>query len=362
MNTGTTTTVDERIVEMRIDNEKFEAGAKKTISILESLDRSLNKIGSDNVDGFDNIEKSLDKVTDRFSAMGIVGDQIMRNLTNKAMELVGQLKNMSTMLTTQQIGAGWDKYAGKVEAVQTIMASTNNLVGEGLKWANQEEQLAGVTEQLQRLTWFADETSYSFSDMVNNVGKFTAAGRDLEESVTAMQGISTWAAISGGRPAEAGRAMYNLSQALGLGAVTAIDWKSIELANMATYEFKQQAIDTAAELGILKKVGEGVWETLGGTQVTVEKFRDTLSVGKGENKEQWFTSDVLLKVLDRYGSFAQLVADAQDAFGYDSATYVLSDLKNYEKMLDGDSDAAEELRKNTAKLGITIDDLKVNSM
>lgn len=351
-------TVDQRIVEMRIDNEKFEAGAKKTISILESLDRSLKGLGEENATGLDTIEKSLDKVTDRFSAMGIVGDQIMRNLTNKAMELVGQLKNMSTMLTTQQVGAGWDKYAGKVEAVQTIMASTNNLVGEGLKWANQEEQLAGVTEQLQRLTWFADETSYSFSDMVNNVGKFTAAGRDLEESVTAMQGISTWAAISGGRPAEAGRAMYNLSQALGLGAVTAIDWKSIELANMATYEFKQQAIDTAAELGILKKVGEGVWETLGGTQVTVEKFRDTLSVGRGENKEQWFTSDVLLKVLDRYGSFAQLVADAQDVFGYDSATYVLSDLKNYEKMLDGDSDAAEELRKNTAKLGITIDDLK----
>ena len=48
--------------------------------------------------------------------------------------------------------------------------------------------------------------------------------------------------------------MYNLSQALGMGAVTTIDWKSIENANMATYEFKQQAIDTAVELGRLKKV------------------------------------------------------------------------------------------------------------
>ena len=350
MNTGSTT-VDERIVEMRIDNEKFEAGAKKTISILENLDRSLNKIGSENVDGFSSIEKSLDKVTDRFSAMGIVGDQIMRNLTNRAMEVVGQLKHMSTMLTTQQVGAGWDKYAGKVEAVQTIMASTNNLVGEGLKWANQEEQLAGVTEQLQRLTWFADETSYSFSDMVNNVGKFTAAGRDLEESVTAMQGISTWAAISGGRPAEAGRAMYNLSQALGLGAVTQIDWKSIELANMATYEFKQQVIDVAEQMGTLKRISEDAWETAEGHTVTIESFRENL-------KDKWFNSDVLLEVLNNYGGFAQLVADVQDTFDYDSATYVLSDLKNYEKMLEGDAEATEALRKSTAKLGVTIDDLK----
>lgn len=352
-----TNMVDERVVEMRIDNEKFEAGAKKTLRILESLDAGLNKIGSQNADGFDDIGKSLDKVTDRFSAMGIVGDQIMRNLTNKAMELVGQIKNISTSLTTQQVGAGWDKYAEKVQAVQTIMASTNNMVGEGLTWANQEEQIKGVNEQLERLTWFADETSYSFTDMVNNVGKFTAAGRELEESVTAMQGISAWAAISGGRPAEASRAMYNLSQALGLGAVTAIDWKSIELANMATYEFKQQAIDTAVELGKLKKVGEGVWETLGGNEVTIEKFRDTLTFGRGDSKEQWFDSDVLLSVLNRYGDFAQLVQEVQNTFGYDSATYVLSDLKLYEDAMNGDSKAADKLKINIDALGVSMDEL-----
>lgn len=350
--------VEERVVEMRIDNAKFEAGAKKTISILEELDRSLKGLGKEHADGFDSIENSLDKVTDRFSAMGIVGDQVIRNLTNKAMELVGQLKNVATMLTTKQIDAGWSKYAEKVEAVQTIMASTNNLVGEGLDWADQEEQLAGVAEQLERLTWFADETSYSFTDMVSNVGKFTAAGRKLDESVTAMQGISAWAALSGGKPSTASRAMYNLSQALGLGAVTTIDWKSIELANMATYEFKQQAIDTAVELGKLRKVGEGVWETLGGNTVTVEKFRDTLSFGKGDTKENWFSSDVLLAVLNRYGDFAQLVKQTQDAFGYDSATYVLEDLKEYEKLLNNAGDAQKFLKETSEDLGVSLDELK----
>jgi hypothetical protein len=356
MNAGNTT-VEERIVEMRIDNEKFEAGAKRTINILESLDRSLKGLGEENATGLDTIEQSLDKVTNRFSAMGIVGDQVMRSLTNKAIELVGQIKNLSTMLTSQQVGAGWNKYASKVEAVQTIMASTNNLVGDGLKWADQQAQLEGVTEQLERLTWFADETSYSFTDMVNNVGKFTAAGRELEESVTAMQGISAWAAISGGKPAEAGRAMYNLSQALGIGAVTAQDWKSIELANMATHEFKQQVIEVAEEMGTLHKVAEDTWEVANPTTknadtiVTVENFRNALA-------QKWFNSDVLLEVLNRYGDFAQFVADVQEDFGYNSATNVLQDLKDYEESLKKAGKSEEFLKEKSKELGVSMEVLR----
>ena len=97
---------------------------------------------------------------------------------------------------------------------------------------------------------------------------------------------------------------YNLSQALGMGAVTTIDWKSIENANMATYEFKQQAIDTAVELGRLKKVADGLWETTeGGFEVTIENFRNSLSFGRGTDAIKWFDSDVLLSVLNRYGEF-----------------------------------------------------------
>ena len=301
-NTSGSTTVDQRIVEMRIDNEKFEAGAKKTIGILESLDRSLKGLGQENADGFDKIGNSLDKVTDRFSAMGIIGDQVMRNLTNKAMEFVGQFKNVTTMLTTQQIDAGWNKYADKTQAIQTIMAATSGKIEDGF-FANQAEQLEWVNEQIEKLNKFTDETSYNFLDMVGNIGKFTAAGRELEESVVAMEGIANWAAISGGRPAEASRAMYNLSQALGLGAVTVQDWKSIENANMATYEFKQQVIDTAEELGTLRKVAEGTWEVVNPTtnnadvEVTVENFRGALA-------QKWFNSDVLLTVLNRYGEFS----------------------------------------------------------
>lgn len=345
-NTIGSSTVDERIVEMRIDNAKFEAGAKKTISILESLDRNLKGISEENVDGFDNIGKSLDKVTDRFSAFGIVGDQVMRNLTNRAMEMVSQVKNMTTMLTTQQIGAGWNKYADKTSAIQTIMAATSGKISDGT-FADQAEQLEWVNEQIEKLNKFTDETSYNFLDMVGNIGKFTAAGRELEESVTAMEGIANWAAISGGRPAEASRAMYNLSQALGMGKVTQLDWKSIENANMATYEFKQQVIDVAEEMGTLKKIADGIWEDMDGHEVTVESFRENL-------KDGWFDSDVLLKVLNRYGEFSDVLLNVSDATGK-TATEILHQIKAFKetgRVADWLSPYIQELTKDEYELGL----------
>lgn len=322
----TTTTVDERIVEMRIDHDKFEAGAKKTISILEKLDNSLSSLGKNNSDGLDQITGSLDKVTNKFSVMGTIGDQVIRNLTTKTMELVSQMTRLGRELTIDQVGAGWSKYADKTSAVQTIMAATAKDIGT--KFVDQADQMAYVNAELEKLNWFTDETSYNFLDMVNNIGKFTANGRDLEESVTAMQGIATWAAISGGRVQQASQAMYNLSQALGVGAVTQMDWKSIENANMATYEFKQQVIETAEEIGNLVKVGDGIWQIAeglegAGQQVTVEGFRENL-------RYKWFDSDVLLRVLNTYGEFANVLKDVSNATGK-TATAILQEIDSYEK-------------------------------
>ena len=49
-------------------------------------------------------------------------------------------------------------------------------------------------------------------------------------------------------------AMYNISQAIGVGKMTSIDWKSIENANMATKELKKTFIEVAAAQNNLKKV------------------------------------------------------------------------------------------------------------
>mgnify|MGYP001320359541 CR=1 FL=1 len=70
--------------------------------------------------------------------------------------------------------------------------------------------------------------------MVSNIGKFTSAGVELETATSAMIGIANWAAMAGGGINEASRAMYNLSQSIGMGGVKLMDWRAIENGNIAT--------------------------------------------------------------------------------------------------------------------------------
>ncbi len=84
-------------------------------------------------------------------------------------------------LSIDQVTSGFAKYEEKATAVQTIMNATGKSIDE-------------VNEQLEKLNWFTDETSYSFTDMVSNIGKFTSNGVDLGGAVTAMMGIANWAA------------------------------------------------------------------------------------------------------------------------------------------------------------------------
>ena len=272
--------IDNRIVQMQFENSQFEKGVKESTKSLENFKKTLDfkeiqKAG----DSFSlaKMAQGIDDLNKRFSALGIAGMRVIQNLTDKAMNIG---TNFVKSVSIDQISSGFEKYADKTKAVQTIVNATGKDIGF-------------VDDQLSKLAWFTDETSYNFVDMVSNIGKFTSMNIPLDTSVTAMQGIATWAAASGQGINEASRAMYNLSQAVGAGAVKLIDWKSIQNANMATAEFKQTAIDVAKELGTLSKAGKA-------GSVTIENFDQTLQKG-------WFTRDVLLKTLEKYGEYADAV-------------------------------------------------------
>lgn len=284
------TSIDQRIVEMQFDNNQFERGAKQSIETLDKLDKSLDlRESAKNLTALsdagknfnmDGVASGIEIVQQKFSALEIMGITALQRITNQA---ITTGENLVKSLSLDQIGEGFGKYEQKTTSVQTIVNATG-------------ESIDSVSEKLAKLNWFTDETSYNFTDMIGNIGKFTSMGIDLNTSVTAMEGIANWAAISGQGVNEASRAMYNLSQAIGVGAVKLMDWKSIENANMATKEFKETAIETAKALGELNAQGE----TAKGTAVTVENFSSTLS-------DAWFTSDVLLKTLNKYGEYADEV-------------------------------------------------------
>lgn len=338
--------VDERVVEMRFDNAKFEKNVQTSLGTLDKLKSALNfDKSTKSIEGmqrsfasidFSKFANNVQAIADRFSTFGIVGDQVIRRITDGFLNLGNTIVKTAKELSIDQIAAGWSKYGEKTSAVQTIMAATaKDFTDTGV-------QMEYVNDQLDKLNWFTDETSYNFLDMVNNIGKFTSNAVDLKTSVTAMQGISTWAAISGANTAEAGRAMYNLSQAIAVGSVKLMDWKSIENANMATAEFKQTAIDTAVALGTLTKTGDGTYKTLKGNEVSAKNFNSALS-------DAWFSSEVLLKTLDQYGGFSNYLFDASEKTSM-TATELL-------KAVDSYREGSLDITKVSKRTGIAISEL-----
>lgn len=337
------TTVDNRVVQMRFDNEEFEKKASKSLSTLDRLKNALK---------FSGASKNLDKVNESFKEVdanpllkaiegingGLTTMVAKATLVNRATNaLIDTTKRFVNSMTLDQVNAGWDKYAEKTSAVQTIMSATSK------DFKDTGVQMNYVNSQLEKLNWFTDETSYNFTEMVGNIGKFTSNGIKLDRSVTAMQGIATWAARSGANANEASRAMYNLSQALSTGAVKLIDWKSIENANMATAEFKENVIEAAVALGKLKKKGDGTYVTMKNNAVSVQNFNNALS-------DAWFTSDVLLNVLDRYGGFTNKLYEVSSATDL-TATQLLSAVDKY-------AEGTLDLQAYASMTGVDVEELR----
>lgn len=282
------TTIDQRVVEMRFDNKQFEQNVNTSMSTLDKLKQKLNLSGASK--GLENINaaaknnnlsalgNAASTVASKFSAMEIMGVTALANITNSA---VNAGKRMVAALTIEPVKTGFNEYELKMDSVKTIMASTG-------------ESVQTVNKYLNELNEYSDQTIYSFSDMTQNIGKFTNAGVKLEDAVMAIKGISNEAAVSGANANEASRAMYNFAQALSAGYVKLIDWKSIENANMATVEFKQQLIDTAVELGTVTKAADGMYMTLDGNAFSATKnFNEVF-------QDQWMTSEVLVETLKDY--------------------------------------------------------------
>ena len=281
-------TVDERVVEMRFDNKQFETNAAASISTLAKLKQSLNLKGASK--GLEDINSaakkvdmnslgtSVESVSMKFSALQVMGVTALSRITNKAIDAGERIVKA---LTIDPIKTGFQEYELKMDSVRTIMASTG-------------ESVETVNKYLDELNEYSDRTIYSFSDMTSNIGKFTNAGVKLEDAVIAMKGLSNEAAVSGANANEASRAMYNFAQALSMGYVQLIDWKSIENANMATVEFKQQLLDTAVACGTVSKAADDMYVAGEHSYNLQQMFKDGL-------KDQWLTTDVLLETLKKYG-------------------------------------------------------------
>ena len=281
--------IDQRIVEMQFDNAQFEKGISTSLKSLDNLEKGLKLDGASkglqsvanaaNSMNFDGLQSGIYAVQQKFSALEVIGITALQHITNEA---ISAGETLVKSLSMDQISAGWEKYGAKTKATQTLVAQGNSL--------------EDVNKQMEQLNWFTDETSYNFTDMQENIAKFTATGKGLEESVTAMEGIALWAAASGQNAATASRAMYQLSQAMGAGVMRKEDYKSIQNASMDTDEFRQKCLDAGVALGTLKKNADGTYKSL----VANSKAFNKSQFAEHLTDDAWLTSDVMMQVYNDY--------------------------------------------------------------
>ena len=288
--------VEERVVEMRFDNAKFDKNAQDTIKTLNALEKSLDLKGASK--GFEDLEKAarnvdlsaaedaIDAINNKFSILGTIGDQILRNLTNRVSDFA---ITWAKSMTFGQIQSGWTKYEAKTKAVQVIMHATG-------------ADIETVNEALTDLTKYTDDTSYKFDQMVDAISKFTQVGIGLEDAEKAAEGIANWAAVSGVGATEAARAYTNLSQAMSLGYMQVKDWTSIESLNMSNNEFKEKAIEVAQALIDEGRASDKLIAAFNKAKPTVDNFRDSLSSG-------WLDKQVMMETFKAY-------ADRTTEFGH----------------------------------------------
>ena len=179
------TTVDERVVEMRFDNKQFEANVQTSLSTLDKLKRSLNLEGA--AKGLENVNSAAQKcnmtpltnavetVKVKFSALEVMAVTALASITNSS---VNAGKRIVSALTIDPIKTGFQEYETQINAVQTILANTSS----------KGTTLDQVNNALDELNHYADMTIYNFTEMTRNIGTFTAAGVDLDTSVFRNQG------------------------------------------------------------------------------------------------------------------------------------------------------------------------------
>lgn len=281
--------VDERVVEMRFDNAQFEKNVHQTMQSLEKLNDSLRLDGAEKgfekisdasakVD-FDEMQGALDNLNGKFSAVEVMGVAALSHITRQAVDTGEKLVKS---LSLDQVTSGWNKYAQKTASVQTIMNATG-------------KSIAKVNGYLEKLMWFSDETSYSFTDMTQSLGQLTASGGDIEKVIPMIMGMANATAYAGKGASEFSRVIYNLNQSYSQGYLSLMDWKSVELAGVATAELKKQIIETGVALG---KIKEG--------DVTVGTFSSTLS-------KKWADKEVMETAFGKFAEFSEAVKKMVDA-------------------------------------------------
>ena len=325
--------VDNRAVHMTFDNKSFEKNLAETMRSMDALKKSLDfssaKKGFADLNaasrGFNlsHLTSGIEGLSNKFIALGTIAVTTLANITNRAVDTGIQL---AKSLTLDPVMQGFQEYETNIRSIQTILANTQ---ADGTN-------LGQVNDALDQLNRYADQTIYNFSEMTRNIGTFTAAGVDLDTSVSAIQGIANLAAISGSSSQQAATAMYQLSQAISTGTVRLMDWNSVVNAGMGGEVFQRALFETGKAMGTLTDVD--ISTTFDEWKASGNSFRQSLSEIQNEAGD---ATDELTRVTTEN---AKAIADAEES----AAESIVNSKKTVEDAQERVADASKRAAEDMA--------------
>ena len=286
--------VDEKIAKLTLDTDSFKKKATEAVKYISEINNKLNATNSVKMDS---LEKNVESISNRFTLMGNIVQNVFGRIANTVVTLGS---NIFRALNITPLLQGYSEYELKLNSIQTIMVNTG-------------ESIDVVSAALNELNEYADKTIYSFSDMTRNIGLFTAAGVDLQTSISSIKGLANLAAGMGVSNADAARATWQLSQALGSGVVRLQDWISVENAGLGGQYFQKALVEHANKVGTLSMSYEELTKKYG-------TFRNSLTEGG------WLTSDVLSSTLEQFANDETLIEAATKVKSFSQLMETTSEL------------------------------------
>ena len=301
--------IDDKLISLRMDNTQFENNARTSLGTFAKLNETFKKATGINFGksakslseldsqakgiNFTALQSTLENIAWRFTNMGVIATAALQNITNRVVSLGIQL---GKSISVAPLMDGLREYETKINSIQTIMSNTQG-----------KSTMEDVTKTLDELNTYADKTIYNFGEMTRNIGTFTAAGVNLEDSTAAIKGIANLAAASGSSSQQASTAMYQLSQALAAGRVNLMDWNSVVNAGMGGKLFQNALRDTAESMGIAIDRSQNFRNTLQDGWLTTEVLLSTL--------QKFSTDTSMLDAATKVKTFTQLIDTTKEALG-----------------------------------------------
>ena len=354
--------IENEVVKMTFDNKDFEKNISTSTKSIEKLNEDLKFKDAEkgfrdvekyaNSVNFDGLTKAIENINSVFTVTGNLSKKIIDDIAGYfESKIVGAVRSVSSTVSyIMDTNLGVSKYEQYTTAMNTLRANMTSV--DQMQYDAQhakgefENELEYINMYMDKILTFTDETSYSFSDMVDTIAKFTSSDVDLERASAAIMGMANVAAVAGQNANVATMSMQQLAQSFGVGYVKYQDWQqAFTSKNLVTKELKQTLVDAALGVTLDEKDIEKAKAAFGEKNYA-DFFFTSEMLGK-----QWLNTDqVLVKGLSEYSKASTEILDTMEKIAYSATvTDMLGWVEDFKDANEKGKASAQEFAETIAK-------------